>query len=851
MVLVFDGVMASPEVYVNGTAVGSWTYGYNSFWLDVTEAVKPGALNVLAVHADTRKHNSRWYPGAGIYRKVALQTVDAVHVPVWGVSVTTPEVDESKARVRVVTSLTNNSAQAQSVGLATEVVDAAGRVVALQESRASLAAQGGVDLTQDLTVASPQRWDVAHPYLYTVRTRVSKGGAACDQVETPFGVRTFQWTVDDGFHLNGRRVQLNGVDLHHDQGALGAALYPRAIERQIQIMRDMGVNAIRTSHNPPAPELLDLCDRLGLVVFDEAFDKWDSTAGYRASTAEFVYKHAEKEVRNFILRDRNHPSVVIWSIGNEIGDILANRDGRSPELVGKMAEYFRRYDTTRPLTMAGHMTGAVSPGSHTLDAVDVMSWNYDRKYALARKRYPDKPAVYSESASAFSTRGFYELPLPGSKTQYSTGLKISSYDHTAAQWSDIPDVEFRYMLQDRYCAGEFVWTGFDYLGEPTPFDREARSSYFGIVDLAGLPKDRFYLYRSHWNTNAATVHLLPHWNWPERAGKPVPVYAYASGDEAELFLNGKSQGRRKLKPLAAAPSSQKTILSSAVVSVSSEESAKGNTGAMAVDGDGGTRWCASSGTVPQWWQADLGKATRLQLCTIDWERDAENYEYQLQVSDDGQAWRTAADHRTAGNQSIQASLGLDATARYVRVQVTALKGSAWASIREVRLNTAAQGVVENPYYRVMDSFRFRWMEVPWEPGELKVAVYQSGKAAGQASVRTAGAEARVRLTPDRARLKADGLDLSYLTVEMTDKEGVLCPLASARVQFKVEGPAEIVGVDNGDPVSLEPFVADYRKLFFGKAVVILRAKAGQPGSVRVSAAAGGVETAQCALETAR
>jgi beta-galactosidase len=352
-----------------------------------------------------------------------------------------------------------------------------------------------------------------------VKTTVRVEKRIVDTETNPLGIRTFQFTANDGFHLNGRRVQLYGVCLHHDQGPLGAAFYPRAMERQLEIMRDMGVNAVRTSHNPPAPELLDLCDRMGFVVWDEAFDKWDTTAD-RVRGQPPLLEYCARQISSLALRDRNHPSVVVWSIGNEIGG--GGRDGVTPERVKVLSDIFRKVDPTRPVGMACHIPGMAEQPN--FDALDLTGWNYARRYAIYRQRYPDKPILYTESASALSTRGFYELPFPTRKTEYSRQFQVDSYDLNAAEWSDIADAEFKLMKDDAFVAGEFVWTGFDYLGEPTPFSREAKNSYFGIVDLCGIPKDRFYLYRSYWRPDTTTIHILPHWNWPDRVGQNVPVF---------------------------------------------------------------------------------------------------------------------------------------------------------------------------------------------------------------------------------------------------------------------------------------------------------------------------------------
>ena len=536
----FDGVMAFPKVYVNGQLAGEWDYGYMSFRVDATPYVKFGQANVIAVLADTRRHGTRWYPGAGIYRKVTMTICDPVHVAHWGTYVTTPEVSDASATVRVRSTVENHSEAESKVDVEIVLLDPDGRVAATGSKSDTVPAGGSQELDQSLAVKNLQRWDIANPKLYTARTLVRLGGKVVDGEDTTFGLRTFRFTADDGFHLNGRRVQLYGACLHHDQGPLGAAFYPRAMQRQLEIMRDMGCNAVRTSHNPPAPELLDLCDRMGMVVWDECFDKWDGTAD--RVNREPLQEYGEKQIRNFVIRDRNHPCVVIWSIANEIGPQSGRREGMSAENVKFMSDFVRKYDPTRPVGAAFHIPQMAAQG--ILESLDVGGWNYARRYSIHRERYPDKPIIYSESASALSTRGFYELPLPTGKTQYSRKMQVDSYDHNAAPWSDIADREFQLMEKDRFVAGEFVWTGFDYLGEPTPFSREARSSYFGIVDLCGIPKDRFYLYRSCWRPDVITVHILPHWNWPDRVGQNVPIYVYTNGDSAELLLNGRSLGRR-------------------------------------------------------------------------------------------------------------------------------------------------------------------------------------------------------------------------------------------------------------------------------------------------------------------
>jgi beta-galactosidase len=551
--LLFDGIMAFPEVYVNGKPAGSWDYGYNSFYIDISGLVQPGKANVLAVHVDTRNHDSRWYPGAGIYRKVSLIIVDPLHVGLWGTHVTTPIVKPHYADVRIATTIVNARTTPDSVRVLWEIVSPSGLVVVTQ-SKKLLAAAGSTETEVTLTLPNPRRWDIVDPALYQLRTTLFRGAAQTDQALTSFGVRTMRFTADHGFYLNDRRVQLKGVNLHHDHGPLGAAFYPRAMERQLEIMKSMGANAVRTSHNAPAPELLELCDKMGILVFNELFDKYDAKADLRpgADFGEFAHRN----VRNWMLRDRNHPSIFLWSVGNEIGDVQYNVNGGFNKLQ-TMVNYVRRYDPTRPVTLV--CDNQASAALRHFDYYDVHAWNYGRRYALARQLEPNKSVIISESASTVSTRGFYELPLPAAKTDFTKSLQVSSYDLNAPEWAEIADDDFMWQQDEDYVAGEFVWTGFDYLGEPTPYgnaevkkmgfsDREAaRGSYFGIVDMCGIPKDRYYLYKSYWKPEETTVHILPHWNWPSKTEK-VPVMVYTNGDCAELFLNGQSLGMRCKKP---------------------------------------------------------------------------------------------------------------------------------------------------------------------------------------------------------------------------------------------------------------------------------------------------------------
>jgi beta-galactosidase len=552
--VLFDGVMAFPKVYLNGRLAGNWDYGYNSFFLEVTHLLRPGD-NILAVHADTRPHDSRWYPGAGMYRKVQLIATDPVHVGIWGTHITTPEIRSDRATVQVRTTVHNESDRTEMVSVQQHILSKWGDILASDSVGCPVKPGESHTYEQRLHLMKPRLWSPDKPALYTLKTVLRKGGVICDEYETTFGVRTIEFTANDGMLLNGKRLQIKGVNLHHDFGALGAAFNRRAQERQLELLRDMGCNAIRTSHNAPAPELLDLCDRMGFLVLNELFDKYDGKAGYLPG-ADFA-AFAERQVRNFVWRDRNHPCIFLWSAGNEIGDVQGNANGGFAKLQA-VVQAFRQYDPERAVTLVCDQRD--NAALRHFDYYDVVSYNYGRRYDLARRLAPQKAVIITESASTVSTRGFYELPLPAKKTDFTDAVQISSYDLNAPWWAEVPEDDFRWQQEDPFVAGEFVWTGFDYLGEPTPYGdfaiaergmkREdlARSSYFGIFDLAGLPKDRYYLYKSVWKPDEPTVHILPHWNWPEHAGKPVPVFVYTNGDCAELFLNGQSLGKRCKRP---------------------------------------------------------------------------------------------------------------------------------------------------------------------------------------------------------------------------------------------------------------------------------------------------------------
>jgi beta-galactosidase len=544
----FDGAMSNAHVWLNGQELGSRPYGYTSFAFDLTPYLHFGvAPNVLAVRLTPEDHSSRWYPGAGIYRNVWLTVTGPVHVAHWGTYVTTPAVGADKSTVSVKTEIRNRQAFETHVTVRSIVLDASGKEVARHDDDAAVDADGAQTVAASLVVRQPELWDVGHPYLYRLVTELRNGNRVEDRYETPFGIRSIAFDKERGFFLNGRHRKLQGVCLHHDLGALGAAVNRRATERQLQIMKAAGVNAIRTSHNPPSPELLEFCDRMGLLVIDESFDMW-RIPKVPNGLSKFYDEWSERDVRDFVRRDRNHPSIVMWSIGNEIPE---QREPDGWKEARRLTGFFHEEDPTRPTTSAfNNWTGAIK--NKLADEVDIPGFNYQpMRYAQIMKEHPAWTIFGTETASCVSSRGVYHLPIQ--KYEKHPSLEISSYDIVAPHWAYCPDVEFD--AQDRLpgVLGEFVWTGFDYLGEPTPYfgerasnqtDWPARSSYFGMVDLAGFPKDRYYLYQSQW-TGKPMVHLLPHWNWEGKEGQTIPVMCYTNADEVELILNGRSLGREK------------------------------------------------------------------------------------------------------------------------------------------------------------------------------------------------------------------------------------------------------------------------------------------------------------------
>jgi len=714
----FDGAMSNSRVWLNGQELGGRPYGYISFAFDLTPHLRFGGQeNVLSVRLAPEDQSSRWYPGAGIYRNVWLDVTDAVHVARWGTYITTPSVANDKATVAVRTDVQNRRSSPARITLETLVLDAAGRQVGRVASEQSIPEGGKQTIDQKLDLTKPERWDVDRPYLYRAVSMIREGGRTLDRYITPFGIRTIEFDKTKGFLLNGRHLKMQGVCMHHDLGAFGAAVNRRATERQLQIMKGMGVNAVRTSHNPPSPELLAFCDTLGLMVMDEAFDMWGMPK-VRNGHGKYFDQWGEKDLRDMIRRDRNHPSIVLWSIGNEI------REQGSPEgwkVAKRLTEICHEEDRTRPVTAGfNNSTGAIKNG--LADQVDIPGFNYKPlEYQQILKDHPNWVIVAAETSSCVSSRGVYHLPIE--KYEKHESLQLTSYDVIAPPWAYAPDPELDIQEKLPHVLGEFVWTGFDYLGEPTPYfggrtasDRDwpSRSSYFGIVDLAGFPKDRYYLYQSVWTKNPM-VHILPHWNWAGREGQNIPVMSYTNADEVELFLNGKSLGRKK-----------------------------------------------------------------------------------------------------RGTEPVEIPVGK---------------------------NISQSG-------KFLTKYRLLW-QVAYQPGTLRAVAFKDGKQAATKEVRTAGAPARLSMVPDRMRIRADGEDLSFITIRVEDKDHNLCPSADNLVRFKVEGAGGIAAVDNGNPATVESFQADSRKAFSGMCLLIVRSQRGRPGQIRITATSDGLEQAKTEVTAAK
>jgi beta-galactosidase len=567
----FDGAMSHAQVWLNGKKIGEWPYGYNSFRFELTDHLNYGAENVLAVRLDNPEESSRWYPGSGIYRKVTLIKTAPVHVAQWGTTITTPKITDQQADIAVQTKLRNQSDKPVQATIVHHFSKRGekGVLVSSKEQHVILEADKTKNIELTTPMPNPVLWNLETCQLYTATTEIRVDGKVIDLMSTDFGIRSIKFTADDGFHLNGKRVQIQGTCMHHDLGPLGAAFNVRAAERQIEKLQEMGCNAIRFSHNPPAPEYLDLCDRMGMLAIDEAFDCWKRGKKKHDYSTLWNEWH-ERDLQAMIRRDRNHPSIIMWSTGNEIKEFTKPEEGIP--LSNRLREIAHAEDPTRPMTCGvSKKPGGFNGMQETLDVFGV---NYKNSgyYSEFRKQNPTIPAYASETASSFASRGEYVFPaVAGKKAGLSKDFHVSSFGLYSAPWGSIPDEVFQALDENPFMAGEFVWTGFDYIGEPTPYNKDrtnllnfhtkkeredylnymdslggipSRSSYFGILDLCGFKKDLFYQYKSQWLPNEPTAHILPHWNWPERVGQVTPVHVYTSGDEAELFLNGKSLGKQ-------------------------------------------------------------------------------------------------------------------------------------------------------------------------------------------------------------------------------------------------------------------------------------------------------------------
>lgn len=728
-ILLFDGAMSEAQVFVNGEKVCFWPYGYNSFHIDVTDRLKEGR-NDLTVLLENRAQSSRWYPGAGLYRKVRHLTVPAVHVPVWGTYVTTPYVGKDYASVSVRTSV-EGVEDGTVLTLLTRIIDPEGKTVAERTDTRRLI-KGEVE--QILTVDSPELWSPESPVLYHAETEIYTGGSIDtdwdmarpaitiaagsqiqDKVSTRFGFRTIEIRPDKGFFLNGEMRKFRGVCLHHDLGPLGAAVNKAAIRRQLTMLKDMGCDAVRTSHNMPAEELVELCDEMGVMLMVENFDEWDAAKcenGYHRFFNEdsgdgMIW--AEKDMMNMLKHFRNNASVVMWSIGNEVPSQWAKG---GLEVAAWLQDICHRLDPTRPVTCGMDQYNAVVENGFAAQ-LDVVGFNYKvDRYIPAYELLPQRIILGSETASTVSSRGIYHFPVTVGNDILNDDHQSSSYDTEYCFWSNIPDNDFAADEDYDWCIGQFVWTGFDYLGEPSPYDTDAwpnHSSVFGIIDLASIPKDRFYLYRSVWNRSDETLHILPHWNWEGREGETTPVYVYTSYPSAELFVNGVSQGVRTKK--------------------------------------------ASDGVVPC-----LGRAA-------------------------------------------------------------------------------------------MERFRLMWDDVTYQPGEVKVVAYDAdGKAVAEKVVRTAGKASAVKLTPDRQVLNADGNDLCYVNVSLTDKDGNPVPCDSRLVKVKVSGAGSFKAIANGDPTCIESFQQPQMHLFSGQLTVIVQS-GNEAGDITVEVSGKGVRKSTVTIKT--
>jgi beta-galactosidase len=722
--LELDGAMSYAMVWLNGKLVGGWPYGYNSWQLDLTPYIIPGRDNQLAIRLDNPASSSRWYPGGGIYRNVWLLKTSPVHVGQWGTFVTTRKVSKSSAVVDIKIDVENNSIKDYNLDIITNIyaLDAEGRksgksVAKISSGKEIVKSQSIKTVSGSAIISKPKLWSVipdGGANRYVAVTTVSNNNIPLDNYETIFGIRDLQFDAVKGVSINGAHVYIKGVNQHHDLGALGAAFNLRAAERQLEMLRDMGCNAIRMAHNPPAPELLALTDRMGFLVINEVFDCWELKKSPLDFHLIFPDWH-EQDLRSLIRRDRNHPSVMMWSFGNEVGEQYTGEQGAL--LATELNNIMEEEDATRPTTVSMNFA---KPDMPLPAVIDVIGLNYQGEgirnapayrglkgintpplFPAFNAKFPDKMILSSENAAAVSSRGEYLFPVT---TETSSPVKngiggddktqqVSGYELYSVDFGSSVDKVFATMDKHPFVAGGFAWSGWDYLGEPTPYYL-SRSSYFGIIDLAGFKKDRFYLYQSYWRPDLPMAHILPHWNWKDRVGQHTPVHVFTSGDEAELFLNGKSMGRKKMG----------------------------------------------------------------------------QYEYRL-----------------------------------------------------------------------------RWDTVAYASGELKVVAYKKGKKWAEEVISTTGDAAALTLSADRERILADGKDLSFVTVRVIDRDGKTVPRSKPAIEFTIEGPGEIVATDNGDASNLVPFHSPEREAFNGLCLVIVRAKKGQRGTIKLKALSDGLQQAVISL----
>jgi beta-galactosidase len=547
--ITFDGVYQNSTVWINGHKLGTRPFGYITFKYDLTPFLNNEKENVIAVRVDNSDQpNSRWYSGSGIYRNVWLTITDKLHMDPWGLFVTTPKIDDNLAKIKIESRINNYRDGAEGIIILTEIFSPGGKMVGQAISDLRIHPGTSARFEQEIDLADPVLWSVAHPGLYILRQTILKNGNKIDDYQTTFGIRSFRFDPDLGFFLNGESMKIKGVCMHHDLGALGAAVNTRAMERQLEIMKDMGVNAIRTAHNPPAPELLHLCDRMGFLVMNETFDEW-KLPKTRYGYSVFWDEWHERDLRDHIMRDRNHPSVIMWSIGNEI---LEQWHPQGTEMAFKLASIVRELDPTRPITAGNNEP---TPGNSLIKSgmLDLIGYNYKHEtFKNFPGMFPGKSFIAAETTSALATRGSYDMPSDSIRRwPYRWDVKFtdgnedhtcSAYDNCSAPWGSTHAETWKEIKKNDFLSGMFIWTGFDYLGEPTPYEWPSRSSYFGVVDLAGFPKDAYYMYKSEW-TDETVLHVFPHWNW--EAGQVVDVWAYYNkADEVELYLNDVSIGKR-------------------------------------------------------------------------------------------------------------------------------------------------------------------------------------------------------------------------------------------------------------------------------------------------------------------